>query len=178
MSLHPWRHWLIAVILFGNTVVHAKPAPKLTPEERRIASNIAIIKDTELKNRPHEVLGSIEAFSCQRSAYGKKASKDEARQLLIVKAIRKDANAIANMFCQKGGLSWKRNCFNLWTCAGDAIKWKTPGEAPIESDKPAAKVQESSCDVATQLEKLKALHDSGALSDEEYTKAKAAVLDL
>jgi hypothetical protein len=65
-----------------------------------------------------------------------------------------------------------------------AFKWKDTGPSagtasaePVSDERPAAANRASSPDVDDKLRKLKELHDSKLITDEDYEKKKAKILD-
>jgi Short C-terminal domain len=57
-----------------------------------------------------------------------------------------------------------------------ANRQQAQSAAPADAPAPAQQASEGASDRISQLQQLAALHDSGALTDEEFAKEKARVL--
>jgi hypothetical protein len=74
--------------------------------------------------RPHSVLGPVKGLSCNRNAYQVQLlTEDEAVEGVKLKAALLEADAVANLVCQRNsGTDWVNNCWASIVCVGDAIR--------------------------------------------------------
>jgi hypothetical protein len=158
----------------------AKPFSQLTEDEQHRAENMLFPTRSELDKKPHEVLQTLEQQHCKTNGY-QRNPEGHARKKVVAHAVKLGADGVANLFCHKGGhKSLARNCFAIWTCTGDAIRWVDPNNAnqSINSrDNGGVPTTPPPANLVSQLKELKALYDSGALSDEEFAAAKSAILE-
>jgi hypothetical protein len=96
------------------------------PAAKRTAIDaIPEIGDKEIAMQPYETLGRVESVSCRRSYRGPAPSWEETVRRTKYEAMKKGANAIANLACGPAeGLSLTRLCFDSIRCAADAILLK------------------------------------------------------
>lgn len=139
-------YWTAIVVLIGISMQGCGSGPSVTdlsPEARENLSSMEIYRSTaDLPQESYEVITSIEGLSCKRNAYSSSsASESEALSNLKIRAAKQNADAVANVICQrKRGADWKNNCWSTVVCAGDAInitkpelaQTKQPGEQSDE----------------------------------------------
>jgi hypothetical protein len=83
------------------------------------------VGDKELAMQPYETLGRVESVSCRRSYRGPAPSWEETVRRTKYEAMKKGANAIANLACGPAeGPSLTKLCFDSIRCAADAILLK------------------------------------------------------
>jgi hypothetical protein len=81
------------------------------------------IGDKELSTQPHETLGKVEGVSCKRSYWGSAPSWEATVQRTKYEAMKKGANAIANLACGlPEGRSYFKLCFDSIRCTADAVR--------------------------------------------------------
>ena len=99
----------------------ASTAIENNPELRRAAANVQILDQQPPSTAQFTLLGEVEGVSCARQA-GASPSLDNAKENLKVNTAKKGGNAVINVACQEGGVSWSHNCWRTVTCRGDAVK--------------------------------------------------------
>ena len=124
--------WTAIVVLLGISMQGCSSGPSVTdlsPEARENLSSMEVYRSTaDLPQGSYEVITSIEGLSCKRNAYSSSsASEFEALSNLKIRAAKQNADAVANVTCQrKRGADWKNNCWSTVVCAGDAINITKP----------------------------------------------------
>jgi len=113
------------VLLFLITAGCASTAIENNPELRRTAAKVRILDLEQVKGEQFTLLGEVEGLSCARQG-GASPSLDNAKENLKVNAAKMGANAVINVACQEGGVSWSHNCWRTVTCRGDAVKLADP----------------------------------------------------
>jgi len=83
------------------------------------------VGDKELSTQPHESLGKVEGVSCKRSYWDSAPSWDETVRRTKYEAMKKGANAIANLECGlPEGRSYIKLCFDSIRCTAEAIQFR------------------------------------------------------
>ena len=78
--------------------------------------------DKELAMQPHQSLGKVEGVMCKRPYSGSTPSWDETTRRTKYEAMKKGANAIANLSCGlPEGRSILKLCLDSIRCTADAI---------------------------------------------------------
>lgn len=78
--------------------------------------------DKELAMQPYQSLGKVEGVMCKRPYSGSTPSWDETTRRTKYEAMKKGANAIANLACGlPEGRSITRLCLDSIRCTADAI---------------------------------------------------------
>ena len=93
-------------------------------ELRRRAAAIPILTPEEIGDRKYVILAEVYGLSCAVRPY-EDPDVDGARQDMQIDAAEKNADAIANSFCEEVGASFIPNCTRRIACRGDAITWFT-----------------------------------------------------
>jgi len=114
---------LVKFALAAILVVGCSSTATTDPALRRQVANVVIIQPGE--KAPHEftVIKEVLGVSCARQA-GSSPSVDEAKEQMRVEAGKIGADAVVNVACEAGGVSWSKNCWKRVECRGDAAKWK------------------------------------------------------
>ncbi len=119
---------LLATLLIAG-LLPGCAAPKAEENlDNLSAAQIAVIAampelgDKELATRPYQSLGKVEGFMCKRPYSGSTPSWDETTRRTKYEALKKGANAIANLACSlPEGKSVMKLCLDSIRCTADAI---------------------------------------------------------
>lgn len=117
---------LVAFALVASVI--ACSAKTKDPELRRRAAAIPILTPEEIGDREYEIIEEVYGLSCAVRPH-EEPDMDGARQDMRIDAAEKNADGIANSFCEEAGMSFSPNCTSRIECRGDAIRWTsgTPG---------------------------------------------------
>jgi len=125
------KRFVLPVVLAVVASVIACSAKTKNPELRRLrrrAAAIPILTPEEIGDREYEILAEVYGLSCTDRPY-KESDMDGARQGMRIDAAEKNADAIANSFCEAGA-SLSPDCTSRIECRGDAIHWTIHVEPP------------------------------------------------
>jgi len=75
---------------------------------------------------PYTILGDVRGLSCYRNFKQDQLFHDDvALEDVRIRAALLDADAVANVVCQKSaGADWVNNCWVSIVCVGDAVRYK------------------------------------------------------
>lgn len=72
--------------------------------------------------QPRELIGNLQAVSCQNKVWDPPATKGEALEQLRIKALRLGADAVTGITYSERGTSYKPNCWESVIVSGIAVK--------------------------------------------------------
>lgn len=113
---------LLSIVMFITTFIFSCASVQtVDPELRRKAANLPIISVAELGDQDYRIISEVLGVSCARQA-GSDPSMEGAEQEMRVEAAKINADAVINVFCEEGGVTFRRNCWKTIECRGDAIE--------------------------------------------------------
>lgn len=120
ISLHASA--LIATLCIGGCATNPDVG-SLSSSQRAKMASMELFRGAA--SRPHTILGAVKGLSCHRNAYqGQLLTEDEALEGVKLQAALLDADAAANVVCQRhSGADWVNNCWASIVCAADAIRY-------------------------------------------------------
>lgn len=71
---------------------------------------------------PRIRIGLVEGHSCKNKLWDSPATAEAARLQLKVAAAARGATAVRDVVCKEGGTSLNTNCWQSFTCTGEALK--------------------------------------------------------
>jgi hypothetical protein len=95
---------------------------KLLPEEQKAALAVRVFDQTMQPPPAKEIVGELQAVSCQNKPWQPPSTKGDALSQLRVKALRLGANAVTAVTYTERGTSYKPNCWNSVIVSGTAVK--------------------------------------------------------
>lgn len=116
---------LVFIISVGLSACASNPDVGALSSSQRSAYSSMKVYEGPI-SQPHVILGQVKGLSCHRNAYKSQLlTSDEAIEGVKLRAALLDADAVANMVCQKNsGTDWANNCWASIVCVGDAVKYK------------------------------------------------------
>lgn len=85
---------------------------------------VEFLSKGQVGDRKYTVIRRVSGTSCKRSAYtDPDPSEAVAKDKLVEEATKAGANAVLDIVCEHGGVSFRKNCFSFIECSGDAIRW-------------------------------------------------------
>ena len=95
---------------------------KLSPDEQKAALTIRVFDQTMQPPPAKEIVGEVQAVSCQNKPWQPPSTKGDALSQLRVKALRLGANAITGVTYTERGTTYNPNCWNSVIVSGTAAK--------------------------------------------------------
>jgi len=95
---------------------------KLPVSEQRAALAVRVFDQTMQPPPALEIIGEVQAVSCQNKMWDAPATKGDALSQLRVKALRLGANAVTSVTYSERGTSYKPNCWQSVIVSGTAVK--------------------------------------------------------
>lgn len=113
---------LLAITLLGACASNPDVG-SLTSSQRAKLASIEIVRGPV--PQPHTIVRSVKGLACHRNAYQEQLlTEEEAIEGVKLKAALLDADAVANLACQRNsGTDWANNCWASIVCVGDAIRY-------------------------------------------------------
>jgi hypothetical protein len=118
------KYFFPIVLLFISCTTNPR-IEKLTSSQRAQLNSLVVLKgDSDI---PYTVIGTVDGLSCNRNKYQKQdISDEEAMQGIRIKAVKLNADAVINVYCQTNSdMDWTNNCWASVKCIGDAVKYTT-----------------------------------------------------
>jgi S1-C subfamily serine protease len=88
---------------------------------RELSEDVRVYSAAQLTVRKHTVLAPVEAYSCRNKVYEPEPSVADATSQLRLYARNLGANGITNLYCDREGLNYGRNCWASVRCIATAI---------------------------------------------------------
>ena len=162
------RAALIVAVL--GAVACASTPVQMTPEARHVVVGRSDPADN------FEIIGPITAHDGNGCGlYGRRGTHDNAVTALRVKAVQMGADYVAMTTITEPHLA-NQNCFaNPYIISGMAYRKVAESPSPI----PIQNVEQSEIgpDLVEKLRQLHDLHEAGALTDQEFKRAKSRLLE-
>lgn len=95
---------------------------KVPQSEREAALRIRLFDQAMQAPQPRELIGSVQAVSCQNKVWDSPATKGDALEQLRIKALRLGADAVTGITYSERGTSYKPNCWESVIVSGTAVK--------------------------------------------------------
>ena len=95
---------------------------KVPPSEREASLRVRLFDQSMQAPQPTEIIGSVQAVSCQNKVWDAPATKGEALVQLRIKALRLGADAVTGITYSERGTSYKPNCWESVIVSGVAVK--------------------------------------------------------
>lgn len=89
---------------------------------RAAASKVRIYTLDSSSAPDGELIGPVEAYSCQRSSLGNPPSRSDTLQQLRLKAANMGADAVVEVTFDDAGTSMRTNCWSSVHAAGTAVR--------------------------------------------------------
>ena len=115
---------LVVAFLTGCAVAGNTETPDELPAAKRAEIDaMPELGDADFPGKPRETLGKVEGVSCKRSYWGASPSWEETVRRTKYEAMKKGANAIANLACDlPTGRSYLKLCLDSIRCTADAVR--------------------------------------------------------
>ena len=84
---------------------------------------ITILNLDQIGSRKFTIVANVGGTSCRRGIGDPDPSEALARADLVDNAAKVHADALTNVACERGGMTFRKNCFSYIECKGDAIRW-------------------------------------------------------
>jgi len=113
---------LLGIALLAGCASNPDLGSLSSPQRARLAS-MKVFRGPV--SQPHTVIDSVRGLACHRNAYRQQLlTEEEAIEGVKLKAALVDADAVANVACQRNsGTDWTNNCWASIVCVGDAIRY-------------------------------------------------------
>jgi hypothetical protein len=117
-------HLLAVALLAGCATPGNTEIPDDLPASKRAEIDaMPEVGDADFPGKPRETLGKVEGVSCKRSYWGQTPSWEETVRRTKYEALKKGANAIANLACDlPTGRSYIKLCLDSIRCTADAVR--------------------------------------------------------
>ena len=90
-----------------------------SPQEEAAAEAVTVLLPFDARGIP--VVGTVEGTVCKVGAHDDDPTQEEAMRQLRLAAVRRGANALTGIDCERSGFSLSDNCFSMLTCRGVAL---------------------------------------------------------
>jgi hypothetical protein len=116
---------LLAIVFLSGCVApnRSEDLNDITAAKRAEIDAMPEVEEKELSGKPYESLGKVEALTCKRSPWGPAPSWEETVRRTKFEAMKRGANAIANLACDLPEVrSYTKLCLESIHCMADAVR--------------------------------------------------------
>ena len=103
-----------------GSFVDIRDMSKISPSKLVTINELSVYEARDLRRGAYKTLGTLHGYSCTLNLWDPPATKVEALKQLKFKALEAGANAIVLDTCFGEGTTYSKNCWQAFTCSGEA----------------------------------------------------------